>query len=107
MNDFHDTRPSVYEYEWPHSDAPELSTEVWRHLTRSGIKAKRVERGVDHGIWVPFKVMFPPEKPLDIPIIQVSTYHGHDLASQIDLGEAIQSLRYLSFSFPEMTIIIN
>lgn len=93
MNDLHDAYPAAYKYEWPHHDAPELATEVWKHLRSSGIKAKRVERGVDHGIWVPFKVMFPPEDPLEIPIVQVSTYHGYDLESQIRLGEAFQSLR--------------
>lgn len=70
--------------------------EVWNHLREAGIKAKRVERGVDHGIWVPFKVMFPPDKPLEVPIIQVSTFHGYDLESQIRLGEALQSLRYVT-----------
>lgn len=54
-----------------------------------------MERGVDHGIWVPFKVMFPPDRPLEIPIIQVSTFYGYDLDSQIRLGEALQSLRYV------------
>ncbi|KAI2641671.1 Extradiol ring-cleavage dioxygenase, class III enzyme, subunit B [Hypomontagnella submonticulosa] len=93
VNDFHDSAPFVYEYDWPHEDAPELATEVWRHLTKSGIKAKRVERGVDHGVWVPFKLMFPPESPLDIPIVQVSTFHGYDLESQIRLGEAVATLR--------------
>ncbi|KAI1138802.1 Extradiol aromatic ring-opening dioxygenase [Hypoxylon sp. FL0543] len=93
VNDFHDSAPFVYEYDWPHKDAPELATEVWRHLTKSGIKSKRVERGVDHGIWVPFKLMFPPEDPLDIPIVQVSTFYGYDLESQIRLGEAVSSLR--------------
>ncbi|XXH00180.1 hypothetical protein Hte_006522 [Hypoxylon texense] len=93
VNDFHDTRPSVYEYEWPHLDAPELAQDVWKHLVGQGIKAKRVERGVDHGVWVPFKLMFPPEAPLDIPIVQVSTFHGDDLESQIRLGEAVASLR--------------
>ncbi|OTA94857.1 hypothetical protein M434DRAFT_70566 [Hypoxylon sp. CO27-5] len=93
VNDFHDSAPFVYEYDWPHKDAPELSIEVWRHLTKSGIKAKRVERGVDHGVWVPFKLMFPPEDPLDIPIVQVSTFYGYDLESQIRLGEAVSSLR--------------
>lgn len=67
--------------------------EVWKHLVKSGVKAKRVERGVDHGVWVPFKVMFPPEKPLGIPVIQVSTYHGYDLESQIRLGQIFESLR--------------
>ncbi|KAF3064126.1 4,5-DOPA dioxygenase extradiol-like protein [Daldinia childiae] len=85
--------PFVYEYDWPHEDAPELATEVWRHITKSGIKAKRVERGVDHGVWVPFKLMFPPENPLDVPVVQVSTFYGYDLESQIRLGEAVTSLR--------------
>ncbi|KAL7625058.1 hypothetical protein AAE478_004272 [Parahypoxylon ruwenzoriense] len=93
VNDFHDSKPLVYEYEWPHADAPELAAEVYRHLVRSGIKAKRVERGVDHGVWAPFKLMFPPEAPLDLPVVQVSTFHGYDLASQIRLGEAVASLR--------------
>ncbi|KAI1215090.1 Extradiol ring-cleavage dioxygenase, class III enzyme, subunit B [Annulohypoxylon truncatum] len=97
VNDFHDSAPFVYEYDWPHEDAPELASEVWRHLNKSGIKAKRVERGVDHGIWVPFKVMFPPEDPLDIPVVQVSTFHGYDLESQIHLGEAVASLRNKGF----------
>lgn len=70
--------------------------DVWNHLRNAGIKAKRVERGVDHGIWVPFKVMFPPGKPLEVPVIQVSTIHGYDLESQIRLGEAIKSLRYVT-----------
>ncbi|KAI1100742.1 Extradiol ring-cleavage dioxygenase, class III enzyme, subunit B [Jackrogersella minutella] len=93
VTDFHDSAPFVYEYDWPHEDAPELASEVWRHLTESGIKAKRVERGVDHGVWVPFKLMFPPEDPLDIPIVQISTFHGYDLESQIRLGDAVGSLR--------------
>lgn len=55
-----------------------------------------MERGVDHGIWVPFKVMFPPDKPLEVPVIQISTLHGYDLENQIRLGEAIKSLRYVT-----------
>ena len=55
-----------------------------------------MERGVDHGVWVPFKLMFPAEKPLDIPLIQVSTYYGYDLESQIRLGEIFESLRFVT-----------
>ncbi|KAK6069983.1 aromatic ring-opening dioxygenase [Seiridium cupressi] len=93
VNDFHDSKPFVYDYNWPHQDAPELATGVWQHLKDSGIKTKRVQRGVDHGVWVPFKVMFPEDDPLDVPIIQVSTFHGYNLESQIRLGEAFNSLR--------------
>ncbi|KAL2784691.1 Extradiol ring-cleavage dioxygenase, class III enzyme, subunit B [Aspergillus keveii] len=94
VNDFHDTRPSVYEYDWPHHDAPELAVQVWEHLVKARIKAKRVERGVDHGVWVPFKIMFPEENPLDVPVIQISMFHGYDLASQVRLGEVVGALRH-------------
>ncbi|CAK7218840.1 hypothetical protein SBRCBS47491_003641 [Sporothrix bragantina] len=105
VNDFHDTRPELYLADWPHRDAPELGTAVWKYLragtpTTPSIPAKRVERGVDHGLWVPFKVMFPDnaeEGPLEIPIVQVSTFHGYDLASQVRLGEALQALRSQGF----------
>ncbi|SPO06182.1 uncharacterized protein DNG_08871 [Cephalotrichum gorgonifer] len=97
VGDFHDSKPFVYEYDWPHEDSPELATEVWKHLVQAGIKSKRVERGVDHGIWVPFKHMFPPEKPLDVPVIQVSTFHGYDLESQIRLGETLETLRHQGY----------
>ncbi|KAJ5177640.1 uncharacterized protein N7500_000339 [Penicillium coprophilum] len=94
VGDFHDSKPFVYEYDWPHQDAPELAAQLWDRLRKAGIKAKRVERGVDHGVWVPFKVMFPEEKPLDIPVIQISTFHGYNLESQIRLGQALESLRH-------------
>lgn len=96
VNDFHDTHPFVYEYEWPHVDSADIASEVWRHLVHAGFKSKRVERGVDHGVWVPFKLMFPPKRPLDIPIVQVSTVHGYDLASQMRLGEALSALRQVT-----------
>lgn len=103
VNDFHDTRPELYQADWPHRDDPALGTAVWKHLraatpTTTPISAKRVERGVDHGLWVPFTVMFPAdEAPLEIPVVQVSTFHGYDLASQLRLGEALQALRHQGF----------
>ncbi|GAA6041784.1 hypothetical protein JCM8097_007159 [Rhodosporidiobolus ruineniae] len=97
VNDFHDSHPSVYEYDWPHLDAPELAHEVYGELKGAGLTARRVQRGVDHGVWVPAKVLFPPETPLDIPIVQISTFHGYDLAQQFKLGEAVRRLRSLGY----------
>ena len=51
VNDFHDSHPHVYAYDWEHIDAPELGQEVWQHLKAAGIRTKRVERGIDHGVW--------------------------------------------------------
>jgi 4,5-DOPA dioxygenase extradiol len=45
--------------------------------------------------WVPGKVLFPEETPLDVPVIQVSTVHGYDLASQYKLGEVAALLKYV------------
>ncbi|KAL1896339.1 hypothetical protein Sste5346_004724 [Sporothrix stenoceras] len=100
VNDFHDTRPELYKADWRHRDDPALGTAVWKHLrglASNPIAAKRVERGVDHGLWVPFTVMFPDEAPLEIPVVQVSTFHGYDLASQVRLGEALAALRRQGF----------
>lgn len=54
VNDFHDSHPFVYDYDWPHKDSPDLANEVWKHLKGAGIKTKRVERGIDHGVYVLF-----------------------------------------------------
>ncbi|ERS98266.1 hypothetical protein HMPREF1624_05049 [Sporothrix schenckii ATCC 58251] len=101
VNDFHDTRPALYQEAWPHRDDPALAGAVWQHLRGRAppgpIAAKRVERGVDHGLWVPFKIMFPEDAPLDLPVVQVSTLHGPDLASQVRLGEALGALRRQGF----------
>ncbi|GAA5865060.1 hypothetical protein JCM8547_007699 [Rhodosporidiobolus lusitaniae] len=97
VNDFHDSAPFVYEYEWPHLDSPELAAEVYRELKSAGLDTRRVQRGVDHGVWVPAKILFPEEAPLDLPIIQVSTFHGYDLAIQYKLGEALARLKSLGY----------
>lgn len=46
--------------------------------------------------WVPLKIAFPEDAPLDIPVVLVSTYHGRDLAAQLALGRALSDLRYAS-----------
>lgn len=44
--------------------------EVTKALERGGILVRRAKRGLDHGVWVPFKVAF--EGKTDIPVVQVS-----------------------------------
>ncbi|OJJ70419.1 hypothetical protein ASPBRDRAFT_56215 [Aspergillus brasiliensis CBS 101740] len=81
---WHDLGPS-WHTTFPHK--------VLQHLLDKGIKAEGVERDLDHGIWVPFKLMFPEgEDELDIPVLQISTYAGNDLDAHVRLGEALSSL---------------
>ncbi|OJJ42214.1 hypothetical protein ASPZODRAFT_20668 [Penicilliopsis zonata CBS 506.65] len=91
--DWHPTYPHVYEYDYPHQSSRALGEKVLRHLKDQGIQAEPVYRDLDHGVWVPFKLMFPEgEDELEIPILEVSTYDGDDYQKHLRLGEALASL---------------
>ncbi len=64
-------------------------------LTEAGIEAVPAKRGLDHGVFVPFKIMFSPDKnPVDVPIVQVSLFDDDtDAAAHIRLGRTVQKLR--------------
>jgi aromatic ring-opening dioxygenase catalytic subunit (LigB family) len=69
---------------------PELR--VWR---QNNIKTRTLKqgRGLDHGVFVPFKLMFPT--PCPIPIIEVSMDATLDPQRLLELGKALIPLRYL------------
>jgi len=50
-------------------------------------------RGLDHGVFVPFKLMFP--NPCPIPIVEVSMDGSLDPQKLIELGKALIPLRYI------------
>ncbi|KAJ5731779.1 Extradiol ring-cleavage dioxygenase class III enzyme subunit B [Penicillium malachiteum] len=90
---WHKTFPHVFEYGYAHKSSRALGEKVLKHLQTAGIKAEGVERDLDHGIWVPFKLMFPEgEDDLDIPILQISTSANEDLNAHVELGRALSSL---------------
>lgn len=63
-------------------------------LKSNSIDATPVDRGLDHGVWVPFKVAFDPnENPLNVPIVQVSLFNSEDPIQHYNLGRAVASLR--------------
>ncbi|PYH93852.1 Extradiol ring-cleavage dioxygenase, class III enzyme, subunit B [Aspergillus ellipticus CBS 707.79] len=87
------TFPHVFEYQYPHKSSKALGEKVLNHLLSQGIEAEGVERDLDHGVWVPFKLMFPEgEDELEVPILEISTYDGNDLNAHVRLGEALSSL---------------
>ena len=61
---------------------------------KNNIKTRTLKqgRGLDHGVFVPFKLMFPT--PCPIPIIEVSMDGSLDPQRLIDLGKALIPLRY-------------
>ncbi|KAL2429068.1 hypothetical protein ABEF95_002352 [Exophiala dermatitidis] len=93
--DFYGFPRHYYSEKFPNKGSPELARKVISLLNENGIKTQEAERGLDHGVFVPFKVMFDPkENPLTVPIVQVSLFDDDTNAgAHIALGRAVQKLR--------------
>ena len=96
----HQNPPIIYDYygfpeksysiQYPAPGAPELADELRVMLEHNGVHARLdVERGFDHGLYIPLLLMYPDA---DIPCIQLSLLAGLDAAEHIRLGEALSGL---------------
>ncbi|SDR91183.1 dioxygenase family protein [Microlunatus soli] len=74
-------------YETP--DASELASLVRSVLPDDQRPHEHLDRGLDHGAWVPLKVMYPNA---DIPVLQLSLPTG-DPAALLELGGRLRALR--------------
>lgn len=93
LYDFYGFPKHYYAEKFPNKGSRQLATRVMDVLGQHGIDTQPAERGLDHGVFVPFKVMFDPAPPT-VPIVQVSLFDDDtDAASHIRLGRAVQSLR--------------
>ncbi|KAI9727713.1 MAG: hypothetical protein M1828_005941 [Chrysothrix sp. TS-e1954] len=92
--DFYGFPARYYEHKFPHHGSPKLAEEVIQKLSIAGIKTDRVQRGLDHGVWVGFLAAFDPkENPVDVPIVQVSLFGDEDPDQHYRMGQALESLR--------------
>jgi len=82
---------STYKLKWPVPGAPELAGRIKGLLEEVGVEAEEHEtRGIDHGVFVPLKVVFPEA---NIPTVQLSLVKGLDPALHLDIGMALAPLR--------------
>lgn len=89
--DYYGFPAHTYELRYPSPGAPELATRITELLQQHGLNSSvDAERGLDHGAFIPLKLMFPDA---DIPVIQLSLRHDLDAAAHIEAGKAIASLR--------------
>lgn len=89
--DYYNFPRHTYELTYPAPGAPELAARVRGLLAEAGFDSdEELERGYDHGIFVPFKVAFPEA---DIPILQLSLQAGLDPVRHIAIGSALARLR--------------
>ncbi|MDH5391839.1 MAG: dioxygenase [Gammaproteobacteria bacterium] len=81
----------AYEIEYAAKGSPQLAAKMAALLTSSGIDVRLDnQRGFDHGVFVPLKIMFPAAQ---IPCVQISLLNELDPQKHIDIGKALSSLR--------------
>lgn len=67
-----------------------VADRVFGLLQQAGIPARKMNRGFDHGTFMPLLLAFPEAK---IPVVQVSMKAGLDPTEHFRLGEILQPLR--------------
>ena len=81
----------AYEIQYPALGEPILANGVVNALKQHGIDVQDEQRGFDHGLFVPLKIMYPDA---DIPCVQLSLVHSLDPDLHIQIGKALQSLNW-------------
>lgn len=87
--DFWGFDPGFYEMTYPTPGAHQLGQQVAALLPDSVGLHEHAERGLDHGAWVPLKVMYPNA---DVPVLQLSMPTDDPLAL-VEIGRYLRPLR--------------
>ncbi|NQT63350.1 MAG: dioxygenase [Candidatus Marinimicrobia bacterium] len=91
LYDYSGFPPETYKITYPAPGQPELAKVIDGELEKAGFKpAMDGQRGFDHGLFIPLKLIFPEA---DIPCFQISLIKGLDPAQHIALGRALNFLR--------------
>lgn len=92
--DFYGFPAHYYKAQFPHRGSSALASSVLNLFNDSGIPAKGANRGLDHGVWASFSILFNPKtNPVDVPIVQVSLFDTEDPDQHYKLGQAVEKLR--------------
>ena len=88
--DYYGFPDRAYEITYEAPGSPELANRIVSLLQERDIPAGiDPERGFDHGLFIPLKLMYPQA---DIPSLQLSLLRGLDPAAHIALGLALREL---------------
>ncbi len=87
--DFGGFAPRYFSMTYPTPDAGALATRIADLMPADEPVHQDPARGLDHGAWVPLKVMYPYA---DIPVLQLSI-PTHDPARLLELGRRLLPLR--------------
>lgn len=90
IHDFGGFPADLYQIAYPAPGSPDLARRAADLLSTVGFPAAIVPgQGIDHGVWVPLRHLFPEA---DIPVVPISIQAGLDPAHHFVLGRALQPL---------------
>ena len=81
--------PETYQVQYAAPGHSALAKKVEEAFNSNHIEASLVDRGFDHGMFVPLKLVYPEA---DIPCIQVSLVKGLNSKLHIDIGKSLASI---------------
>jgi 4,5-DOPA dioxygenase extradiol len=89
--DYYGFPEHTYQLTYPAHNAPETVEKIEACLGGAGYRpGEDPTRGLDHGVFVPFKLIYPNA---DVPVIQLSLLASLDAAAHVKLGHALAPLR--------------
>lgn len=89
--DYYGFPPHTYKLRYDAPGAPELATRAAALLEGAGFQARLdPARGLDHGVFVPLKVVFPEA---DVPVVELSLDASLDASLHLAAGRALAPLR--------------
>jgi 4,5-DOPA dioxygenase extradiol len=110
--DYYGFPEETYHIRYPAAGDPDLARRACDLLRAGGFEARQdAERGFDHGLFVPLKLMYPDA---GIPCVQLSLLRSLDPAAHIALGKCLAGLREQNvlvvgsgLSFHNMRALLN
>jgi aromatic ring-opening dioxygenase catalytic subunit (LigB family) len=89
--DYYGFPPETYRLTYPARGSGAVAARVRELLDEAGLaSAGEPARGLDHGVFVPLKLVYPDA---DVPVVQLSLVAHADARSHLALGRALAPLR--------------
>jgi 4,5-DOPA dioxygenase extradiol len=88
--DYYGFPEEAYSIQYPAPGSPELAQRIVGLLKENNIPTRiDPQRGFDHGLFIPLKMMYPQA---DIPCLQLSLLSGLNPSAHLALGKALRGL---------------
>ncbi|RMH13741.1 MAG: dioxygenase, partial [Gammaproteobacteria bacterium] len=92
IHDYYGFPPEAYDIAYPCPGEPAVAQQIAGLLQAAQIESRLdQQRGLDHGVFVPLKIMYPEA---DIPVVQVSLSSSLDPLEHVRLGQALHGLHH-------------